>query len=233
MRIVTFSEVVFNCDWDQFQSLLNKGLWNNDLLKGSCLDDSFEMCYQPLHHITIAQDILLKWFNWDEEARPKLKVKAEKNDKFMKFFSEQCHVPMEYKELMWFDTYSYCTPEDPFEEVFETSRKDLINGGFSDLDINLYWAVYTLNFKWAEELLKMGANPQVQVGSPGMEDVYRLLDWMEMGPMSETDIYLTDSTLKYTYDPNESFGFFSYLIRYALFAEMHTLVNSYCPKKEK
>lgn len=233
MRVSSFTEAVFNCDWERFQSLLDKGLWDDYLLKGNEYECQDELLFQPLHHITIAQDILLNWFCWDDELFPLLKIKAEKNDKFKKFFAEHYHVPMDYKELLSFEkrAYSYSVPEDPFEDVFDFTREELHEQGFSDNDIDLYWAVYTLNFEWAENLLKKGANPNSPVH--GGEDVYYLLNWMEIGPMSEVDPYLKNHTLKYICEVEESCGFFSYMIRYALFAEMHSLVNSYCPKKEK
>lgn len=231
IRISSFFEVVFNCDWERFQSLLDKGFLDDSLLKGKVCDDLDELPFHPLHHITIAQDILLNWDYWDDELYPLLKIKAEKNEKFKKFFAENCHVPMDYKELLSFDkgAYSYSTPEDPFDDVFDVSREKLHECGISDLDIDLYWAVYTLNYKWAEELLRKGANPNTPIN--GEDDVYYLLDWMEIGPMSEIDPYLRNNTLKYKYDVDESYGFFSYMIRYALFAKMHTLVNSYCQKR--
>lgn len=229
MRVSAFTEAVFNCDWERFQSLLDQGLWDDSLLKGMAREETDELPFQPLHNITIALDILLNWSYWDDELIPLLKIKAEKNEPFKKFFAEHCHVPMDYKELLSFDkrSYSYSTPEDPFEDVFDVSRDELHEQGFSDLDIDLYWAVYTLNFKRAEELLRKGANPNTPVHEG--DDVYFLLDWMEIGPMSEVDPYLSNHTLKYVYDVEESYGFFAYMIRYALFAEMNTLVDSYCP----
>lgn len=230
-------ECVFNGEWDKFQDLMNQGFWDERLLRGLSFDDSLDentddtdeseeiQPYTPIHHITIALDILLHWDDWNEKTMPIIQRKAENNDKFMTFFRDHCHVPMDYNELLWFDTYSYSSPEDPFENVFVESREDLLKHGNRDIDIDLYWAVYTLNFKWAEELLQKGANPNARVCDG--YNVYDHIEWMEIGPSVEDDPYLINPDRHYTFDIDESFGFFCYLIRYALYAKMQMLVERY------
>ncbi len=223
--LASFYEAVFNCDWEKFESLLNQGLWDFQFLKGRSIEDTQDLPYQPIHHITIALDILLNWDDWNEKVSPIIRQKAIENEKFKKFFTEKCKVSMEYKELLTYDNYSYCTPEDPFSEVFDFSREELNQQGFRNLDINLYWAVYTLNFEWAEKLLQEGANPNIEVDSG--HNVYWILDWMQAGPCMEVDPYLTRNNNKYKIDVDSYHGDFAYMIRYALFAKMQQLVEKY------
>lgn len=238
-RIGLFYEYAFNGEWEKFQVLIDQGLWNDVLLKGLSdeeytdivnkkKDDFYVSPFVPLHHIPIALDILFHWDDWNDKTIPIIQQRAEKNDKFIKFFKEQFNVPMDYNELMWFDTYSYYAPEDPFEDVFCTTRQEMHEYGLRDIDIDLYWAVYTLNFKWADELLQKGGDPYVVVDDG--ESVFSVIDWMLSGPEIETDKYLIDPKISYRFYVDKSYGFFSYLIRYALFAKMQSLVEKYHKK---
>lgn len=46
MRVYAFTEAVFNCDWERFQSLLDQGLWDDSLLKGMAREETGELPFQ-------------------------------------------------------------------------------------------------------------------------------------------------------------------------------------------
>lgn len=162
----SFVSAVFNIDVDEVKRLLPLAEYDKSLLNNVC---SKEWHFCPINWITqLWEAILVSPESWREEYRERIVKKQKDNQEIKRILKENLNITSTKIELDNNDLWIYrWFADDPFEEFFDCSKEDMINKGHKAIDLDLYYAVNQYNFKEAERLLELGADPNRKIPEEG------------------------------------------------------------------
>ena len=153
-----FVSAVFNIDVDEVKRLLASSDVDKTLIDNVCSKE-FHFC--PINWITQLWEVILASpDSWREDCRERIIKKQKDNLEIKRVLKEKLDIIYTSISLNNNDLWIYrWFADDSFEEFFDCTKEDMINKGHKAIDLDLYYAVNQYNFKEAERLLKLGANP--------------------------------------------------------------------------
>lgn len=161
-----YINAVFNFDAEAFKTLLEKEPFDLSLLQ----DIKFAVAVPcPIYWITQCWEIIFEHpEEWKEDCREIIAENKRRNLEIKKIFEERFNVvfkPIDfYNTDFWFFRNER---EDTFEDVLDERRDEMIAKGHRGIDLDLYVAVNKFDFKEAERLLELGANPVYEIPEEG------------------------------------------------------------------
>ena len=126
----------------------------------------------PLHYISICNEVI-----WQEIDEWKDKVEAERNrdrSRAMVKFWQEYYGVSEFEKIDYRVYYEdfYCTdPDDSDEDILWAPKSKYVEAGSREIDVDLYCAVCKFDFKRTQQLLKLGANPDVDLYETPASDI--------------------------------------------------------------
>lgn len=161
-----FVSAVFNIDVDEVKRLLASSDVDKTLIDNVCSKE-FHFC--PINWITQLWEVILASPNsWREDCRDRIIKKQKDNLEIKRVLKEKLDIIYTSISLNNNDLWIYrWFADDSFEEFFDCTKEDMINKGHKAIDLDLYYAVNQYNFKEAERLLELGANPNHKIPEEG------------------------------------------------------------------
>lgn len=223
-----FVKVVFDIDANCFFQLVEDGHFLPQLVEDTGF---FEDVAFPLHHITICWDILYsKYEEWKSERERKALFKKKcENDKIKDFFVRQCGLNMTNIDFTPYnERYLYCEDYDEdVEDMLNESKESLVNRGFREKDIDLFFYASKLNFEETGRLLRGGANPKAQLLWDTLyDDIYEKI--CSRYAVTAPDLMYVIHGKKYAYQNLEERV--TDLLQLASLEKMITLLKAYTTK---
>ena len=122
----------------------------------------------PIYYITQCYARLLSDDLWNEKAMPMILSMRKGCSKLLSYWKTKFNYPVEqeldytsYTDL-FFAAFSDDT-DDTDDEVLLSSVQELLNEGYRQIDIDLYCATERFQYGEVERLLKLGADPEVDI----------------------------------------------------------------------
>jgi len=128
------------------------------------LDNIFSMGI-PIYHITQCNSRLLADDTWSENVMPIILSLRKGCAKLMAYWKTKFNYPVE-QELdytSYTNLFFAASPDETDDEVLLSSVQELLNEGYRQVDIDLYCATERFQYGEVERLLKLGADPEVDI----------------------------------------------------------------------
>ena len=128
------------------------------------LDNIFSMGI-PIYFITQCNVRLLADDTWSENVMPIILSLREGCAKLMAYWKTKFNYPVE-QELdytSYTNLFFAASPDETDDEVLLSSVQELLNEGYRQVDIDLYCATERFQYGEVERLLKLGADPEVDI----------------------------------------------------------------------
>ena len=118
----------------------------------------------PIYYITQCYDRLLDDL-WNEKAMPMILSMRNGCSKLMSYWKTKFNYPVE-QELdysSYTDLFFAAFPDDTDDDLLSFTVHELLDMGYRQVDIDLYCATVRFQYGEVERLLKLGANPKVNI----------------------------------------------------------------------
>lgn len=119
----------------------------------------------PIYYITQCYARLLSDDLWNEKAMPMILSMRKGCSKLMSYWKIKFNYPVE-QELdftSYTDLFFAASPDETDDELLLSSVQELLNDGYRQVDIDLYCATERFQYGEVERLLKLGADPEVNI----------------------------------------------------------------------
>lgn len=116
----------------------------------------------PLHYISLCNEVM--WRDIDEwKDKEMAKRNRDKSYAMVEFWKEFYGVsdfsPIDYRK--YYEDFLCAYPDDTDEDIMWAPKSKFIEAGNREIDVDLYCAVCRFDFDRTQQLLDMGANPNI------------------------------------------------------------------------
>ena len=129
-----------------------------------CLDNILSMDI-PIYYITQCYARLLSDDTWNEKGMPIILSMRKGCSELMSYWNTKFNYPVE-QELdytSYTDLFFAAFPDDTDDDLLSFTVQELLNMDYRQVDIDLYCATVRFQYEEVERLLKLGANPEINL----------------------------------------------------------------------
>lgn len=184
-------KALFYNDFERTKSLFASSNFTSDLLV-DCGD--FEGVPTPIYYISLLWNEVLPG-NWGF-VNDVVNIHRENLNKITSFIEEEFQVPakgrLDLQLYRKFYIYEEEYDVDVVKSVMFSSKEELYDVGFRDIDIDLYCAAYSFDFNKTESLLQLGAKDDIcQYSDEDDSSIYAIMrdDFLERDNWQTKTLY--------------------------------------------